>query len=36
MRSKPCLTSSDVKKMLAACENEAAKNKWNVVIAIRR
>ena len=34
MRSKPCLTSSDVKKMLAACENEAAKNKWNVVVAI--
>jgi glc operon protein GlcG len=34
MRNKPCLTSADVKKMLAACENEAVKNKWNVSIAI--
>jgi len=34
MRSKPCLTSSDVKKILAACEAEAAKNKWAVSIAI--
>jgi glc operon protein GlcG len=34
MRTKPCLTSADVKKMLAACEAEAAKNKWAVAIAI--
>ena len=34
MRSKPCLTLSDVKKMLAACEAEAAKNKWSVAISI--
>ncbi len=34
MRTKLCLTSVDVKKMLAACEAEAAKNKWNVAIAV--
>jgi uncharacterized protein GlcG (DUF336 family) len=34
MRNKPSLTAADVKKMLAACEAEAAKNKWNVAIAI--
>jgi glc operon protein GlcG len=34
MRTKPCLTASDVKKMLAACEAEAAKNKWAVSISI--
>jgi len=34
MRTKPCLTLADVKKMLAACEAEAAKNKWAVAIAI--
>ena len=34
MRTKPCLTLADVKKMLAACEAEAAKNKWSVSIAI--
>ena len=34
MRTKPCLTASDVKKMLAACEAEAAKNKWAVAISI--
>jgi glc operon protein GlcG len=34
MRAKPCLTSADVKKMLAACEAAAAKNKWAVAIAI--
>ena len=34
MRNKPCLTSADVKKMLAACEAEAAKNKWAVAISI--
>jgi len=34
MRNKPTLTSADVKKMLAACEAEAAKNHWNVSIAI--
>ena len=34
MRNKPCLTSADVKKMLAACEAEAVKNKWAVAISI--
>jgi uncharacterized protein GlcG (DUF336 family) len=34
MRSKQCLTSSDVKKILAACEAEAAKNKWAVAISV--
>jgi glc operon protein GlcG len=34
MRTKPCLTASDVKKILAGCEAEAAKNKWPVSIAI--
>ena len=34
MRSKQCLTLSDVRKMLAACEAEAAKNKWSVAISI--
>ena len=34
MRTKPVLTSTDVKKILAACEAEAAKNKWAVAISI--
>jgi glc operon protein GlcG len=34
MRTKPSLTLSDVKKMLEACEAEAAKNKWSVAISI--
>jgi glc operon protein GlcG len=34
MRTKPCLTSSDVTKALAACEAEAAKSKWAVSIAV--
>ena len=34
MKSKPCLTLEDCKKIGAACEAEARKNKWNVVIAI--
>jgi uncharacterized protein GlcG (DUF336 family) len=34
MRTKPCLTSADVKTMLAACEAEAVKNKWAVAISI--
>jgi glc operon protein GlcG len=34
MRSKSCLTAADVKKMLAACEAEAIKNKWAVAISI--
>jgi glc operon protein GlcG len=34
MRTKQCLTLDDVKKMLAACEAEAAKNKWAVAISI--
>lgn len=34
MRTKPSLTLNDVKKIAAACEAEAVKNKWNVVIAV--
>jgi uncharacterized protein GlcG (DUF336 family) len=34
MRIKPSLTLSDVKKMLAASEAEAARNKWAVAISI--
>lgn len=34
MRTRPALTADDVKKILAACEAEAAKNKWNVSIAV--
>ena len=34
MRNKPCLTASDVKKMMAACMAEADKNKWNVSVTI--
>jgi glc operon protein GlcG len=34
MRTKPCLTLPDVKKMLAACEAEAMKNNWAVAISI--
>ena len=34
MRLKPVLTLDDAKKMLAAGEAEATKNKWPIVIAI--
>ena len=34
MRTKPCLTSGDAHTMMAACKAEAAKNGWNVAIAI--
>jgi uncharacterized protein GlcG (DUF336 family) len=34
MRTKPCLTSADAKKMMAACLAEAEKNNWKVTIAI--
>jgi len=34
MKTKPCLTLDDCKKMMAACEAEARKNSWNVVIVI--
>ncbi len=34
MRNKPCLTWSDVSKMLAACEAEAVKNNWAVAVSI--
>ncbi len=34
MKTKPCLNLEDCKKIGAACEAEARKNKWNVVIAI--
>jgi glc operon protein GlcG len=34
MRTKPCLTSADVKTILATCEAEAAKNKWAVSISV--
>ena len=34
MRTRPALTGADVQKLAAACKAEAAKNKWNVSIAI--
>jgi uncharacterized protein GlcG (DUF336 family) len=34
MRDKPCLTSADLHKAMAACRAEAEKNRWNVSIAI--
>jgi uncharacterized protein GlcG (DUF336 family) len=34
MRSKPCLTLEDCRKITAACEAEAKKNKWIVSIAV--
>jgi glc operon protein GlcG len=34
MRNRPALTSDEVKKMMAACEAEAARNGWAVTIAI--
>jgi glc operon protein GlcG len=34
MRTKPCLTSADANKLMAACLAEAEKNKWNVAVAI--
>src|SRR5262245_29985892 len=34
MRTKPCLTSADAGKMMAACLAEAEKNKWAVSVAI--
>ena len=34
MRTKPSLTLSDVKKLLAACEAKAGANKWAVAISI--
>ncbi len=34
MRTRPALTGADVQKLATACKAEAAKNKWNVSIAI--
>src|SRR5436853_3571539 len=34
MRTKPCLTSADAQKMMAACKAEAERNNWKVSIAI--
>ena len=34
MRMKPAMTLADAKTMMAAAETEAARNKWEVVIAI--
>lgn len=34
MRTKPCLTSADVQKIVAACKADANKNKWKVSIAV--
>lgn len=34
MKTKPCLTLDDCKKIMAACEAEARRNNWNVVIVI--
>jgi uncharacterized protein GlcG (DUF336 family) len=34
MRTKACLTSADVKKVMAAASEEASRNNWKVAIAI--
>ena len=34
MRTKPSLTSTDVKKMMAACIAEAEKHSWKVTVAV--
>ena len=34
MRNKPCLAAADAQKIVAACKVEAAKNSWNVSIAV--
>jgi len=34
VKKRPYLTLADVKKIVAGCEAEATKNKWNVVIAV--
>ena len=34
MRNKMCLTAADAEKIVAASKAEAAKNKWNVTIAV--
>lgn len=34
MRDKPCLTSADLSKAMAACQAEAAKHNWSVSIGI--
>lgn len=34
MKTKPVLTLQDCEKIQAACRAEAAKNKWNVTVAI--
>ena len=34
MRTKPCLTQADARKMMAACLAEADKNDWEVTVAI--
>ena len=34
MRTKTCLTLADAQKIVGACKVEAAKNKWNVSIAV--
>jgi glc operon protein GlcG len=34
VKTKPCLTLEDCKRIGAACEAEARKNGWNVVVAI--
>ena len=34
MRDKPCLTSADIHKAMAARRAEAEKNNWSVAIAV--
>ena len=34
MRTKPCLTQADARKMMTACLAEAEKNDWEVTVAI--
>jgi glc operon protein GlcG len=34
MRNRPTLTSADTQKVMAACKEKAARNGWNVCIAV--
>ena len=34
MKTKPCLTLDDVKKILAAAEAESGKHRWNMAITV--
>lgn len=34
MRQKPCLTTADLRQIVAACQDEARKNGWQVTLAV--